>query len=100
MRTKRTMAPFVVPNTRANPSLESRSALLSSFPSYSNTNNADKVHPPTMAPFVVPSNRANPTLQSRSALLSSPYSNTNNAEKAHPPYSVYSHLCCIFEWQI
>eukprot|EP01083_Nonionella_stella_P237421 832934_1 len=44
MRTKRTMAPFVVPNTRANPSLESRSALLSSFPSYSNTNIAPIHH--------------------------------------------------------
>eukprot|EP01084_Bolivina_argentea_P047679 87877_1 len=43
-----TMAPFVVPNNRANPSLQpSRNASsLSSFPPYSNTNNADKVHPP------------------------------------------------------
>eukprot|EP01083_Nonionella_stella_P237423 832936_1 len=96
-----TMAPFVVPNNRANPSLQpSRNASsLSSFAPYSNTNNTEEAHP-TMAPFFVPNNRANPTLQSRSALLSSPYSNTNNAEKAHPPYSVYSHLCCIFEWQI
>eukprot|EP01083_Nonionella_stella_P178330 629581_1 len=83
------MAPFVVPNNRANPSLQpSRNASsLSSFAPYSNTNNTEEAHP-TMAPFFVPNNRANPTLQSRSALLSSPYSNTNNAEKAHPPIGV------------
>eukprot|EP01083_Nonionella_stella_P303024 1047221_1 len=50
----RTMAPFVVPSNRANPTLQSRSALLSS--PYSNTNNAEKAHPPIgVNPLLQPS---------------------------------------------